>query len=145
MLLKIKCTDAVGQALIRMFALIEVVATDYKPEDLQFEVCEDKLEREGKSGPRTQYWAKLPILPDGKFDMASVDVTVKKNLTDLGAATVNGIIYSDIVKKTIDREHPITEPALATARMMKRGSSQRAVQVLYNMGLIDRGPIARDE
>lgn len=143
MVIKIRCTDTVGKAIIGLVAAIELIGADYKPEDLQFEVLDDDSVREGGGGPRTQYWAKLPKLPDGKFDMAAVDDTVKQNLRSLGAHTVNGIIYNDIVQVTLNGEKA-TEPALRKARMMKGGSSQRAVQQLFHMGMIDRGPISKE-
>ena len=141
MIIKIRCTDAVGMALMHMFHALELIGIDYKPEDFQFSSADDSSERTGGGGARTQYWANLPTLPDGTFDMAAVSATVQQNLRDLKAHTVNGIIYQDIVDKTISGDRPITERALREARMMKSGSSQRAVQELFNMGLISRGPI----
>lgn len=139
MLIKIRCTETIGNAILRLIAAIETVATDYKPEDLQFEAGDDPALREG-GGARTQYWAKLPKLTNGTFDMKAIPDIVKKNLKDLGEHTVNGIIYNDIVDLTLKGEQA-TEPALRAARMMKAGSSQRAVQQLFWNGLIDRGPI----
>ena len=163
MIIKIRCSEAVGRVILRMFAAIEAVgegqdfracstaierfntaladvAGNFRPEDLQFETSDDSSERTRGGGPRTKYWANLPTLPDGAFDMAAVDETVRRNLTDLKAHTVNGIIYQDIVAGTLAGAI-VTEPRLARERMMKRGSSQRAVQVLFQMGLIDRSPI----
>lgn len=137
MFIKVRCTEAVGNAIIRLFAAMELIAADYKPEDLQFEIGD---ERASGGGPRTQYWAKLPRLDTGLFDMAAVDVTVRENLQSLGEHTINGIVYNDIVNGTIDGA-VMTEPGIRAARMMKAGSSQRAVQQLFHAGLIDRGHI----
>ena len=142
MVLKIRCTDAIGNLIIRFFGLLETVAGDYKPEDLVFEMMDDSQDRLKGGGARTKYWAKLPTLPDGAFDLERCAVIVKENLYSLGATTVNGIIYNDIVDLTLKGEEPITEPALRASRMWKAGSSQRAVQQLYHNGLIDRGRIA---
>ena len=135
----IKCTEAIASAVMKMLTALDAVAADYRPENLQFEVAEATERR--SSSARTHYWAKLPKLPDGTFDMAAVDETVQKNLEALGAHTVNGIIYGDIVAKTI-RGDIATERGLREERMMKAGSSQRAMVQLYAWGLIDRGPIA---
>lgn len=138
MLIKVRCTEAVGNAIIRLFAAMELIAADYKPEDLQFEIGD---ERASGGGPRTQYWAKLPKLPTGLFDMDAVTEMLRVNLRDLGATTVNGIIYQDIVEGTIEGR-TMTEPGIRAARMFKAGSSQRSIQQLYHNGLIDRAPIS---
>lgn len=141
MIVKIRCSDSIGKAVLMM---LTAMAQTAREGELSFEQLNDSAERTVGGGPRTHYWAKLPKQADGTFDMATVDETVRRNLEELKAHTVNGIIYSDIVQKTLAGELA-TEPQLAAARMMKRGSSQRAVQVLYNMGLIDRGPIKVSE
>src|SRR3990167_791541 len=134
--MKIRCTEAVSRAILSLFSAIETIAQGYKPEDLIFEVAP-----EGKTGGgRGGYWAKLPTLADGTFDMAEVSRTVEENLRSVGAHTVNGIIYQDIVDVTLNGEKA-TEPVLRKNRMMAAGSSQRAVQQLFHSGLIDRGPI----
>ena len=134
MILKIRCADNVGQALLL------ILTAGYTPGELTFETIDDSHERTGGGGPRTQYWAKLPKLSDGAFDMAAVAVTVRTNLEALGTHTVNGIVYQDITDKTL-RGEIATEPGIRAERMMKAGSSQRAVQQLYHNGFIDRGPI----
>ena len=139
MVIKIRCSDAIGKLVMGFFALLETVAGDYKAEDLEFEVGDDPVERAG-GGARIKYWAKLPLLSDGAFDMDAVDKTVKENLHSLGPATVKGIVYNDIVQLTLKGEI-VTEPKLRAARQMKAGTSQREVGQLVRMGLIEKGPI----
>lgn len=142
MILKINTTEEIGRAFLQLIACIEVVATGYSPEQLQVTVLsEDPLPK--TVAARTHYWAKLPRLGDGTFNMATVDTTVRQNLESLGAHTLNGIVYGDIVKATLAGEKA-TEPAIRTARMMKPGSSQGAVQKLFAMGLIERESISRE-
>ena len=140
MVIKIRCTDAIGGLILRFFALMGTVASDFKPEDLQFETMHDSQDRLTGGGARTKYWAKLPTNDDGTFDLERTKAIVKENLHSLGATTVNGIIYQDIVDLTLKGEIA-TEPKLRAQRMMKAGSSQRAVQQLFHNGLIDRGAI----
>lgn len=138
--LKLRASEAVIGVVLRLFAAIELIAPDYKPGDLQFEMLPDSGDRATGTGARTCYWANLPTLPDGNFDMDAVSATVKENLRSLGAHTLNGIVYQDIVDATLKGERA-TEPAIRNARMMKPGSSQGAVQKLFAMRLIDRGPV----
>src|SRR3990167_11446518 len=137
--LKIRCSEHIGNAIMRLIASIEAIAPE-RLEDFHLEMGDDTPDRTGGGGPRTHYWAKLPRLGDGTFDQASIPDVVKENLLSLGATTVNGIIYQDIVDHTL-RGDIATEPKLRAERMMKAGSSQRAVQQLFHNGLIDRGPI----
>lgn len=135
MIIKINTTEDLGKMIIHHFAMIQAIALDFKPEDLQWKIVDtEPLPR--ASAARTHYVAKLPQLPDGTFDMAAVDATVKENLLSVGAHTLNGIVYRDVVNATLKGEI-LTEPAIRAARMMKPGSSQGAVQKLKAMGLID--------
>lgn len=139
MILHINTTEEIGKLFLVMIGMIETIANDYKPEDLQFKILdEEPLPRAAQA--RTHYWAKLPLGDDGTFDMAKVETTVRTNLESVGAHTLNGIVYQDIVSATLKGEKE-TEPAIRTRRMMKPGSSQGAVQKLYKMGLIDRAEI----
>lgn len=144
MVIKIRCSDTVGSLIIKFFSLLLTLTGDEHPEDLQFETLDDTSDRLRSGGARMKYWAKLPTkVEDGKevFDLALVAEVIKANLHSLGATTVNGIIYSDIAELTLQGEDPITERRLRDARMMKAGSSQRAIVQLNAMGLIDKGPI----
>ena len=143
--IKIRCSDAVGLVIMRMFSAIEAIAQDYKPEDFTFEVGDTPQPRKG-SMARMQYWAKLPRHADGTFDMAKVEPMVKKNLEELGAHTLSGIVYDDIVKITLAGSK-VTEPALRAARVLKGGTSQRIVGTLIRSGLLEKEeiPVAAPE
>ena len=156
MIIKVRANDTIGNAILRMLVAMGTTAPEGA---LSFEQLNEAQERTGGGGPRTHYWAKFPILPDGvahsssdrvgppdprTIDRVAASDVVRRNLLDLGAHTVNGMIYNDVAAKTLAGEIA-TEPQLARDRIMKRGSSQRAIQVLYQMGLIDRGRIEKGE
>ncbi len=88
------------------------------------------------TGPRVHYIARLPKLPDGAFDMASIPSVVAENLRSLGAETFNGIVYQATVDATLQGTI-LTEPALRKERRMKAGTSQRAFVQLRAMGLVE--------
>ena len=138
MILQINTTEEIGKIFLRLIAAIEADASDYNPESLQFTI----LDEPRAAAARTHYWAKLPHAADGTFDMARVDATIRENLLSLGAETLNGIVYSDIVKATLLGEQA-TERGIRDSRMMKPGSSQGAIQKLKAMGLIEGEAIER--
>ena len=135
MVIKINTTEEIGKIFLAVIGMIEVIAEGYRPENLQFKILdEDPAPR--AMAARTQYKALLPTAADGTFDMAKVEETVRVNLESVGAHTLNGIVYQDIVAATLEGRME-TEPAIRARRMMKPGSSQGAVQKLRKMGFIE--------
>ena len=143
MILKLNTSEEIGRAFLQLIACIEAVATGYSPEQLQVTILsEDPLPK--TVAARTHYTANLPKLQDGTFDMTAVESTVRQNLESVGAHTLNGIVYQDVVTATLSGEMA-TEGAIRTKRLMKPGSSQGAIQKLKAMGFISGHDIQRAE
>ena len=146
--IKVTCTEAVGNAIMQLFAAIETIggvnadgSPKYKSEELQFEMGPAEAFAERGPGPAKSYYiAKLPRGADGSFDMARVEGVVRANLESLGAETIGGIIYQDIVKATLAGEQ-ITERQIRDERHLKAGTCQGRIQQMRQNGIVESLPI----
>jgi len=144
MVIKIQCGQAIGEAIMNTLAAIREVATSNHPNGLFNEelfsvsVGADPVQREeaapDPSKARVQYRA---LLPRAKKDR---EKTIEVNLAQLGATTMHGVIYRDLVNATLEGKM-LTEPYIAQVRSLKRGSSQRVIGDLARQGLIEKVPV----
>lgn len=80
------------------------------------------------------------VLPSRRADLKAA---IEKNLKNLGATTMHGIIYNDIVQMTMENQQVIEKDIRNKRCAGKAGTSQRIIGDLCRMGIVESVPIVQ--
>ena len=118
--LKISCSDAVAEAIMATIYAIQAVSST---ELITVGILRPEPPQRKAIAPRVHYVALAPVnAPDA--------------LKALGAHTITGIIFGDVVAGTVKGDI-VTERGLRTARHFNAAAVQRSLVQLRQAGLIE--------